>query len=64
MWMRSDIPKNEKIKFLINVLQNDKHLNVIAAASSKINEERKVKEHPLGTDEILKWWEENKEKYN
>ncbi len=64
VWNRDDIPKNKKIPFLINVLKHDKHLDVFAAAGIKLNEERKAEnKHPLAIDDILKWWEENKDNY-
>ena len=66
LWDKRDIPKNDKVRFLINVIKHDDSLEAVAKAGLIINDnERHPKFNaPLDIEGILQWWEENKDKYN
>ena len=57
---RTDIPKKERLQFLVDVLRSDESLLVVEYAGRYFNDGTGDKFKPLAIEQHLKWWEENK----
>ena len=64
IWKRKDIPKKERMAFLIDVIRNDDSLTAVEYAGRFFAKGAGIKLHPLAIEEYSKWWEENREKYS
>jgi len=60
IWKENDIPKKERIQFLVYVLQNDTSLRAVYLAGLKLSEETGILWDPFIIEPFLKWWEKNK----
>ncbi|NQU06571.1 MAG: hypothetical protein HQ568_10795 [Calditrichaeota bacterium] len=63
VWERDDFSIKTKMNFLVLVIKEDESLNVLQFAGSYFNREAGLKFSPILWREQLKWWEENKDKY-
>jgi hypothetical protein len=63
IWNRKDIPKKDKILYLVKVLKNDSSLKVVELAGRYFEEESKQKLKPLVIEKHLEWWEKNKDNF-
>jgi hypothetical protein len=62
MWEeRGDIPKKERLQFLVDVLKNDKSLEVVKLAGHYFKETSNDGFTPLGINGHIEWWEKNKD---
>lgn len=64
VWQRSDIPKKERMEFLMNVLETSNSLTAKDYAGKFFVEgtgDKNLKWSPFVTTPILSWWTENKE---
>jgi hypothetical protein len=57
---RTDIPKKDRLTFLIDVLRNDENLNVVEYAGRYFEQGTNDQIKPLAIRVHLKWWEDNK----
>ncbi len=62
IWKREDIPKKDRMEFLINIIKNDSNLEAVEFAGRYFNQAANLKYDPLAVDEFVKWWEANKNK--
>jgi hypothetical protein len=63
IWKREDIPEGERLAFLVEVLGTDKSLKACEYAGRYFKEGTELKVKPLAIDDMLDWWEENKDQY-
>jgi hypothetical protein len=61
IWKRTDIPKRERMQFLVDVMKSDKDLNAVEYAGRFFKEESKQQVLSLAYWELIKWWEEHKD---
>ena len=60
IWNRTDIPKKDKMNFLVDVLSNkEESLTVTERAGRIFNAAAKLQYKGLATDRFLDWWSEN-----
>ena len=64
IWNRNDIPKVERLDFLVNVLRNDNHLMVCEYAGRYFTQGTELKIKPIALDYLINWWTDNKNKFN
>ncbi|MCH8010664.1 MAG: hypothetical protein IIA61_01745 [Candidatus Marinimicrobia bacterium] len=62
IWERSDLPKKERMQFLVEVLKNDSSLKVVEYAGRFFTQESGQQLKPLAVKALLDWWDENREK--
>jgi hypothetical protein len=62
IWNRKDFPKRERMQFLIDVIKTDQSLKVIENAARFFLSESKQKLKPLAVDQLIEWWDNNKNK--
>ena len=60
---RDDFTKRSKMEFLILVLKEDDSLLVLQYAGSYFEREAETSKSPILWQEHVKWWEENKDKF-
>lgn len=61
VWNRSDIPKKERMAFLIEVIKNSNSLTAKYYAADffvKATEDNNLKWQPFNNENILQWWKE------
>jgi hypothetical protein len=58
---RTDIPKRERLQFLVDVIRSDESLQVIEYAGRYFAQGTGDKLKPIAIGPHLKWWEENKD---
>lgn len=63
IWDREDIPKKDKMEFLVEVMKSDHSLRVVEQAARCFLEESKQPIKRLATDQMIDWWEKNKNEY-
>lgn len=63
IWKRQDFSKNDRMKFLIDVMQNDPSLTAVEYAGRFLNSEANINFKPLYVQGFLNWWKENKDKH-
>jgi len=61
IWKRTDIPKKDRMKFLVDVLKSDKCLTAMHYAGKFFAEKAGLTWNPFLTEPLLEWWEKNKE---
>lgn len=62
---RKDIPKKDKMEFLLEIMKTDDNLQVVDYAGCIFLEESKQNNvKPLEIDKMFNWWEENKDEYH
>lgn len=64
IWERKDFTKKQKNEFLVDVIKKDNSLRVVSYASRLLQSESKKKFLPLLIDEVLEWWDKNKDTIN
>lgn len=64
IWKRQDIPKKEKMLFLVKVIKSDSSLKLVEYAARYFIQESKQNLKRLAIDEHLAWWDKNKDKFN
>ena len=62
IWKREDIPKRDRMEFLIDVLKNDENLKAVEYAGRYFKQGGGLNRNPLAVDEFVSWWEANKDK--
>lgn len=62
VWKREDIPKKDRMEFLVDIIRNDKSLTAVEYAGRFFSQGAGIKLHPLAVKDVLKWWEQNKER--
>lgn len=62
IWNRKDFSKRERMQFLVDVLKTDNSLRVVEHAARLFLSESKQKLKPLAVDQLIKWWDSNKDK--
>jgi hypothetical protein len=63
IWGRGDIPKKDKMGFLVEVMKSDPSLGVVEQAGRSFLLESKQRIKPLVTDQMIDWWEKHKNEY-
>ncbi len=63
IWNRDDFSKRDKMEFSLQVLKKDNSLLAMQYAGSYFNREAGLKSSPVLWQEQVKWWEENKDKF-
>jgi hypothetical protein len=58
---RTDIPKADRLQFLVDVLRNDENLQVVEYAGRYFAAGTGDKFKPIAIEQHLKWWKENKD---
>lgn len=61
VWERKDIPKREKMQFLVNVIKEEKNLTFLEYAGRKFLQESKQQVFPIAYWEHLNWWDAHKD---
>ena len=61
IWKRNDLPKGERMRFLIDVLKKDESLTATFYAGQFFAKEAGLKWSPFVIQPLLDWWGENKE---
>ncbi len=61
---RTDIPKKERLSFLVDVIESDASLKAAKCAGWRFWANTTPREDWLDEDAILKFWDENKDKYD
>lgn len=65
IWGREDIPKQDKLQFLIDVMQNDESLRAVLFAAKCFAEATGTRHGSIQfIDPLLSWWDENKDTIN
>ena len=57
---RTDIPKKDRLEFLVNVIRSDESLLVVEYAGRYFSEGTGGKLKPLAIEQHLEWWKKNK----
>ena len=63
IWERNDIPKIDRMDFLISIIKEDASLKAVERAAKYFSKESKQQYKLLATYRFVDWWEENREKY-
>ncbi len=58
---RTDIPKADRLQFLVDVLRDDENLEVVEYAGRYFAEGTGDKLKPIAIEQHLEWWKENKD---
>jgi len=64
IWSRPDIPKRDKMEFLVEVMRTDHSLQVVERAGRFFLTESKQQLKPLAIDQMVDWWEKHKGEYS
>ena len=64
LWGEERFSKFERMKFMMEVIENEKSLRALHRACVLINQEAKLNLNVLGAAQYLKWWQENKVLYS
>lgn len=59
LYQRKDIPKSDKMKFFIEVIEKDDSLDAVEYAGRYFGTLAGLKLHPLAVEGYLKWWKQN-----
>lgn len=62
IWGRADFPKQDRMAFLVEVLETDESLRVVEIAGRLFLKESKQPWTPLAVEQMIQWWSENREK--
>lgn len=60
---RPDIPKSERLDFLMNVLKSDSSLTAAEYAGRNFTQLTDLKIKPLAVDYLAQWWKEHREEF-
>lgn len=65
IWKRENIPKKDRMQFLIDVMQNDQSLKAVEYAGRYFIDgaNLKIKISPMAVEYLVNWWEDNKGKF-
>ena len=63
IYKRNDIPKKDRLDFFVDVMSSDNHLMVCEYAGRYFNGLTRLKIKPLASDYLIKWWADNKDKF-
>ena len=63
IWKREDIPKFERLEFLIRVIKNDSSLTAVEYAGRYFQTESGQKVKPLAVEIFVNWWENNRDSF-
>jgi hypothetical protein len=58
---RIDIPRIERLDFMVHVMKEDKSLEAVEAAGRRFGQETSQEIKPLATDYFLEWWAKNRD---
>ena len=61
IWQRQDLQKQQRMQFLIDVLQTDSSLNVVEYAGRYFSAGSKDRLKPLAIEQHVDWWNKNKD---
>jgi len=61
IWNRHDIPKRQRMQFLIHVMRTDSSLKVVEYAGRYFMGDENDKWKPLAVEKHIEWWEKNKD---
>ena len=61
IWRRQDFPKQQRMQFLIDVLQTDSSLKAVEYAGRYFMDGSKDKLKPLAIEQHVDWWNKNKD---
>lgn len=61
IWKRNDIPKKDRMQFLVDVLTEDKSLIATFYAGKYFATEANIEWSPFVTTPLLSWWDKNKD---
>lgn len=56
VWNRQDIPKRDRVVFLVDILAKDESLRAVEYAARYLEQEAKLRVKPLAVEEYMKWW--------
>ena len=63
IWKREDIPKIERLDFLIEVIKNDSNLTAVEYAGRYFKNESGQKIKPLAAENFVNWWKNNRDSF-
>jgi len=63
IWKREDIPKIERLDFLIDVIKNDSSLTAVEYAGRYFKSESGQKIKPLAAENFINWWKNNRDSF-
>ncbi len=63
IWKREDIPKVERLEFLIGVIKNDSSLTAVEYSGRYFQTESGQKVKPLAVENFVNWWENNRDSF-
>lgn len=63
IWKREDIPKVERLEFLIGVIKNDSSLTAVEYSGRYFQTESGQKVKPLAVEIFVNWWENNRDSF-
>lgn len=63
IWKREDIPKVERLEFLIGVIKNDSSLTAVEYSGRYFQTLSGQKVKPLAVENFVNWWENNRDSF-
>jgi seryl-tRNA synthetase len=60
IWNRNDLPKIDRLDFLMKVMETDESLNAVEYAGRHFTSGTEQKIKPLAVDYLSKWWKEHR----
>jgi seryl-tRNA synthetase len=63
IWNRNDIPKIDRLDFLMEVMETDESLNAVEYAGRHFTSGTEQKIKPLAVDHLSKWWKEHRNEF-
>jgi len=62
IWNKKDVSKRERMQFMVDVLKTDRSLSVVEHAARFFLTESNQKLKPLALDQLIAWWDANKDR--
>jgi len=63
IWNRTDIPKIDRLDFMLNVMQIDSSLTAVEYAGRYFTSGTNQKIKPLAVEYLVKWWREHRQEF-
>jgi hypothetical protein len=63
IWTRNDIPKIDRLDFLMSVMKFDASLTAVEYAGRHFTEGTEQKIKPLAVEFLAKWWDEHRSEF-
>jgi hypothetical protein len=63
IWKRDDLPKIERLDFLMDVMKNDSSLSAVEYAGRYFTSGTEQKIKPVAVDVLSRWWDEHRKEF-